>query len=138
MVAVLNQGEAVRFRELVKRVVDVIVSPGDKPAEQRVALVPALTVLTAKAGGTAPGKITLVNTTSDTFDISQVAPQFDPAVSHLSVALAPGIGQLGPGQSAELSLTWAPQNGAESTESSLVVTVGRYQVTSVVHLRIET
>lgn len=125
------------FRELVKRVLDVILSPGNNPAEQRVALVPALTVLTAKPGETAPGTVTLVNTTSDTFDISQVTPQLDPGVSDLAVTLAPGNGQLGPGQSAELTLTWQPQAQAKSTETSLVVTVGGYRVTSAVRLTVE-
>ncbi len=122
------------FRALVKRVLDVILSPGDAAAEQRVALVPALTVLSAKAGQRAPGTVTLVNTTGDTFDVSQVTPQFDPAVSDLEVTLAPGNGQLGPGQSAELSLLWTPQTSAQSAETTLVVTVGGYRVTSVVRL----
>lgn len=127
------------FRELVKRVLDVILGPGgDATAEQRVALVPALTVLTAKAGGSAPGTVTLVNTTSDTFDVSQVTPQIDPAVGNLKVALAPGNGQLGPGQSTELSLSWTPEASAQSAETTLVVTVGGYRVTSVVRLVVET
>lgn len=124
------------FRELVKRVLDVILNPGEKPAQQRVALVPALTVLSAKSGESAPGTVTLVNTTSDTFDISQVTPRLDPGVSDLAVALAPGNGQLGPGQSAELALTWQPQTQARSTETSLIVTVGGYRVTSVVRLTV--
>lgn len=124
------------FRELVKRVLDVLLSPGDKAAEQRVALVPALTVLSAHRGDTAPGTVTLVNTTSDTFDLSQVTPQLDPGVSDLAVALAPGNGQLAPGQSAELTLTWKPKDHAQSAETSLVVTVGGYRVTSAVRLAI--
>ncbi|WP_374455731.1 hypothetical protein [Nocardioides sp.] len=120
------------FRELVKRVLDVILTPGDKAAEQKITLVPARTVLTARRGESVSGTVTLVNTTGDTFDISQVTPRFDPTISNLTVALAPGNGQLGPGQSAELTVTWEPQAAATSSETSLVVAVGGYRVTSVV------
>jgi hypothetical protein len=122
------------FRALITRVVDVILSPGDKAAEQGVALVPALTVLTTKALGTASAAVTLVNTTKDTFDLSQSTPQFDPDVSDLEGKWAAGTGQVGPGQSAELSLSWSPKSGAASTETTLAVTVGGYAVSAAVRL----
>lgn len=122
------------FRELIKRVLDVILQPADHAAQQRVALVPALTVLTAPVGQSAQGRVTLVNTTANTFDITNVTPHLQPAVSNLTVTLAPGNGQLGPGQSAELTLTWTPAQQSRNADTSLVVTVGGYQVTSAVRL----
>jgi hypothetical protein len=122
------------FRALVKRVIDVILSPGDASAEQRVELVPSLTVLTATAGGSATGTVAVVNTTSDTFALSEAMPELDPAVSDLQVALGPGAVQVGPGQSAQLRLSWSPGAAAQSTETTLVLPVGGYRLSSQVRL----
>ena len=122
------------FRTLVKRVLDVILGPGEVTSEQRVALVPALIVLTAKKGDNATATATLVNTTSDTFDVSSVTPQFEPGVDGLSAEWESGAQpHVGPGQTAGLSLSWKPQaNSNEPTETTLVVNVGGYRVTSLI------
>ena len=125
------------FRALIKRVLDVILATGDKPAEQRVALVPAYLELTAQRGASVTRTVTLVNTTKDTFDLSGAMPVFDPEVIGLAVTL-PDAGPVGPGQSALLTLTWQPIAASVSTETSLVIEVGGYRLTSVVRLTVVT
>ena len=122
------------FRTLVKRVLDVILGPGDTTSEQRVALVPALTVLTAKAGESASATVTLLNTTTDTLDVSSVKPQLDPGVDNLSAEWeSSSQTQLGPGQTAGVTLSWKPQTTpSPPRETTLVINVGGYRVTSLI------
>jgi len=119
------------FRELVKRVVDVLLGPGEKSATQRLALVPDVLTLVHTAPSTpVTGSITLLNDTKDTFDISMASltitgsPEFTATWSENAL--------LGPSATRAITVTWTP--GAQPTASVQVLTVelGGYTVSSAV------
>ncbi|SDS76113.1 hypothetical protein [Actinopolymorpha singaporensis] len=120
------------FRELVKRVVDVLLGPGEKAATQRLALVPGVLLLQAEAavGGSVSGSVTLFNNTQDTFDLKSAkltitgGPEFTVGW--------PDNGPVGPGDARAINVVWTPGGSPLPSEQILRVDVGGYTLTSTV------
>ena len=119
------------FRELVKRVVDVLLGPGEKAAQQRLALVPELLVLTAPAGGgSATGVITVVNDTQDTFDVA-AAPLSITGGDAFAVVWADAA-PLAPSGTRGINVTWTSPAPPTASDQTVTVELGGYRLTSVV------
>lgn len=120
------------FRDLVKRVVDVLLGPGDKAAAQRLALVPDAIALECAAGSTTPvtGAFTLFNDTKDTFDLATatLAISATPEFTAAWVDSTP----LPPNGSRGITVTWTPGQSPAASTQVLTVGVGGYTVTGVV------
>ncbi|MFD2081339.1 hypothetical protein SAMN05421678_12614 [Actinopolymorpha cephalotaxi] len=120
------------FRELVKRVVDVLLGPGEKAATQRLALVPGILLLQAEAavGGSVSGSVTLFNNTQDTFDLKSAGLKIngDP---EFTVTWTDN-GPLGPGDARAINVTWTPDTPPVRSERILRVEVGGYSLTATV------
>jgi hypothetical protein len=110
------------FRELVKRVVDVILGPGEKEASERLSLEPDVTTLSFPAAGGVPdvsAEVRLRNETKQSLDVA--AAVVTPGHAQFAAAWV-SIAPLPPGESRGLNVTWTPPAGAP-VEASTVLTV---------------
>ena len=120
------------FRELVKRVVDVLLGPGDKAATQRLALVPDVLPLqyVAGAGTSVAGSITLLNDTKDTFDLASATltvsggPEFTAAWADTT--------PLAPSATRALTVTWTPGTTPVGSDQLVYVGLGGYTLSAAV------
>lgn len=121
------------FRALVKRVVDVLLGPGDKAATQRLTLVPDVLPIIYSAGAAAPsvsGTITLLNDTKDTFDVATATLEItgDPQFAVAWADNAP----LAPSGTRAITVTWTPGANPAPSEQVVRVGIGGYSLSSVV------
>lgn len=93
------------FRELIKRVVDLVLQPAPVPATGTVAFVPGEVDFGTVVVGTTTTKVAhLYN--GGTADVAVSATNVRPAAADLTCSASDTV--LGPNQSWELTLTWAP------------------------------
>ena len=124
------------FRELVKRVVDVLLGPGDKAATQRVALVPGVLSLVhtqGAAGAPITDSMTLLNDTKDTFDIATATLSI--TGQEFAVAWADDT-PLAPSATRAITVTWTPAAGSATSEQTVSVGIGGYRVTALVRAEV--
>lgn len=118
------------FRDLITKVVDVILGPGDRALAQPVALVPSLldfadVTLNNSRSVTA----SLFNGGSDTIHVQKAGVSIEPAISDIETILEDT--DLAPGTSMPIKLTWTPKS-ARTLSATLVVTPEARRITALI------
>lgn len=119
------------FRELIKKVVDVMLGPGDQDAESLISLVPGSVRIESDAGKPVTTTLTIFNGTKDTFSLDGA----DACVAQPGVLVAtvqdPGT-PLGPTEYRLIDLVWTPKppTPAGNVSGTVTVKLGGHTVTS--------
>ncbi len=117
------------FRQLVKRVVDVILGPGDAAATSKVTIVPSLTRLTAKLDNSpVTATMTLFNGTKDTFSLQNVLSWVPADV--LTATIDDPATPLGPSEQRTINVTWTPGAPPKAITGTVTVQVGGHAVSA--------
>jgi hypothetical protein len=118
------------FRDLITKVVDVILGPGDTTSAQPVALVPSLLDF-AKVAVNAPKTVTasLFNGGSDTIHVKGDSVSIEPGIDDLLAIIEDT--DLTPGTSMPIQLTWTPRS-ALTLSATLVVTTEARRITALI------
>ncbi|MGB8385877.1 MAG: hypothetical protein WCG47_32340 [Dermatophilaceae bacterium] len=121
------------FRELVKRVADVILGPGQEAATQPISFVPAVLSLEVRAAALQKTSrtVVLVNASQDTYALANDALSITPS-ENLEAEFT-STEPLGPGQMRTVNVTWNPINPVPgSTDAILRARLGGRVVTATV------
>jgi hypothetical protein len=121
------------FRELVKRVVDVVLGPGETADKSKIAIIPSLVQLATDQGG-APKEttLTLFNGTEDTLSLSTALSWVSDPPDVLHCEVKDPDTPIGPSGQRLITLRWEPGNPPAPMTGTLTVKVGGYGVTATV------
>lgn len=121
------------FRELVKRVVDVMLGPGDVGAASRVAIIPGLVEMLGKADGSgspATAVLTLFNGSQDTLSLTN-APTVDSTPPQALTCVVKDAGTaLGPSGLRDLELSWDYAKYPAPLDATITIKAGGYEASA--------
>jgi len=125
------------FRDLVRRVVDVILGPGDVNANSKIVIVPERIALSGKLNGAdspATAELTLFNATQDTLALKgSIVVHGLPDDRALTCAIVNEVTPLGPGEQRKLKISWDYLTYREQLTAQVTFNAGGYSFTSVVN-----
>jgi hypothetical protein len=117
------------FRELVRKVVDVLLGPGDQETESLLSLVPRSVRIESDAGQPVTTSLTIFNGTKDTFSLDGAdACTAQPDV--LAATVENPETPLGPTEYRLIELVWTPRAPVHNVAGTVTVKLGGHTVTS--------
>lgn len=118
------------FRELVKRVVDVVLGPGETEATAQLVLIPNLKVLRSVGGQQVTDTLSLFNSTADTLSLATPLVVIVTPAGVLTCVVQNPDTPIAPKEQRTIDLTWTPGTPPLPMTATVTLTAGGHQVST--------